>query len=247
MPALSLAHTIRFLATKPCSRPAHVSSNRCRQSMNTNRMVPSLECAFAQPRKVDRNEVNSASDISLSFSRCLAAWRPKRISRVLSGCNASSNLHITDGSKRPLSILCLEDKVVQQAVATVLEAIYEEDFLGFSYGFRPGRGQHDALDALHAGILGRRREFFVTDLAEAGHIAVNADIEGWVGQDQIGSLAFEQLGVIFVGAGVPAQQPVRAKDPEIALSRNRRRNDSRNMIFRTGFDRLLLGRIVKDR
>ena len=87
----------------------------------------------------------------------------------------------------------------------------------------------------------------MTDLAEAGHIAVNADIEGWVGQDQIGSLAFEQPGVIFVGAGVPAQQPVRAKDPEIALSRNRRRNDSRNMIFRTGFDRLLLGRIVKDR
>jgi RNA-directed DNA polymerase len=59
-----------------------------------------------------------------------------------------------DGSKRPLSILCLEDKVVQQAVATVLEAIYEEDFLGLSYGFRPGRGQHDALDALHVGFYG---------------------------------------------------------------------------------------------
>ena len=59
-----------------------------------------------------------------------------------------------DGSKRPLSILCLEDKIVQQAVATVLEAIYEEDFLGFSYGFRPGRGQHDALDALHAASSG---------------------------------------------------------------------------------------------
>jgi RNA-directed DNA polymerase len=59
-----------------------------------------------------------------------------------------------DGSKRPLSILCLEDKIVQQAVVYVLEAIYEEDFLGFSYGFRPGRGQRDALDALHAGITG---------------------------------------------------------------------------------------------
>jgi Adenylate and Guanylate cyclase catalytic domain len=46
---------------------------------------------------------------------------------------------ITALSKRPVSILCLEDKIVQQAVATVLEAIYEEDFLGFSYGFRPGR------------------------------------------------------------------------------------------------------------
>jgi RNA-directed DNA polymerase len=67
-----------------------------------------------------------------------------------------------DGSERPLSILCLEDKIVQQAVATVLEAIYEEDFLGFSYGFRPGRGQHDALDALHVGIL-RRQVNWVLD------------------------------------------------------------------------------------
>jgi hypothetical protein len=48
-----------------------------------------------------------------------------------------------------LTVLWLEDKIVQQAVATVLEAIYEEDFLGFSYGFRPGRGQHDPLDADH--------------------------------------------------------------------------------------------------
>jgi RNA-directed DNA polymerase len=67
-----------------------------------------------------------------------------------------------DGSQRPLSVWCLEDKIVQQAVVTVLEAIYEEDFVGFSYGFRPGRGQHDALDALHAGIL-RRRVNWVLD------------------------------------------------------------------------------------
>ena len=61
-----------------------------------------------------------------------------------------------DGSQRPLSILCLEDKIVQQAVVYVLEAIYEEDFMGFSYGYRPGRSQHDALDALSAGIYGKR-------------------------------------------------------------------------------------------
>ncbi len=67
-----------------------------------------------------------------------------------------------DGSKRPLAILCVEDKIVQQAVATVLEAIYEQDFVGFSYGFRPGRGQHDALDALHVGIL-RKRVNWVLD------------------------------------------------------------------------------------
>jgi retron-type reverse transcriptase len=46
-----------------------------------------------------------------------------------------------------LGIAALEDKIVQRAVVEVLNAIYEEDFLGFSYGFRPGRGQHDALDA----------------------------------------------------------------------------------------------------
>jgi RNA-directed DNA polymerase len=62
-----------------------------------------------------------------------------------------------DGTERPLSILCLEDKIVQQAVVYVLEAIYEEDFLGFSYGFRPGRGQHDALDALSTGIVSADR------------------------------------------------------------------------------------------
>lgn len=61
-----------------------------------------------------------------------------------------------DGSERPLSILCLEDKIVQQAVVTVLNQIYETDFLGFSYGFRPGKGQHDALDALNVAIMERK-------------------------------------------------------------------------------------------
>ena len=73
-----------------------------------------------------------------------------------------------DSSKRPLSIWCLEDKIVQQAVVTVLEAIYEQDFVGFSYGFRPERGQHDALDALYAGIH-RRQVNWVLD----------ADIQGF--------------------------------------------------------------------
>ena len=57
-----------------------------------------------------------------------------------------------DGKLRPLGIASLEDKIVQQAVRVVLECIYEEDFLGFSYGFRPGRGCHRALDALSVGI-----------------------------------------------------------------------------------------------
>lgn len=60
-----------------------------------------------------------------------------------------------DGRKRPLGIAALEDKIVQRAVVEVLNAIYEQDFLGFSYGFRPGRGQHDALDALVVAITQR--------------------------------------------------------------------------------------------
>ena len=61
-----------------------------------------------------------------------------------------------DGRMRPLGIAALEDKVVQQAVVTVLNQIYEVDFLGFSYGFRPGRGAHDALDALWMGLMGKK-------------------------------------------------------------------------------------------
>src|SRR5882672_9554740 len=58
-----------------------------------------------------------------------------------------------DGKQRPLAVAALEDKIVQRATAAVLNAIHEEDFLGFSYGFRPKRGQHDALDALWVGIM----------------------------------------------------------------------------------------------
>jgi group II intron reverse transcriptase/maturase len=61
-----------------------------------------------------------------------------------------------DGRQRPLGIAALEDKVVQHAVGTVLNQIWEEDFLGFSYGFRPGRSQHDALDALYVGITQKK-------------------------------------------------------------------------------------------
>jgi group II intron reverse transcriptase/maturase len=58
-----------------------------------------------------------------------------------------------DGRQRPLGVTVLEDKIAQRATAEVMNAIYEKDFLGFSYGFRPGRSPHDALDALYAGIM----------------------------------------------------------------------------------------------
>jgi group II intron reverse transcriptase/maturase len=67
-----------------------------------------------------------------------------------------------DGRQRPLAIAALEDKIVQGATVMVLNAIYEEDFLGFSYGFRPRRGAHDALDALTVGI-GKRKVNYILD------------------------------------------------------------------------------------
>ena len=76
-----------------------------------------------------------------------------------------------DGRTRPLGIASLEDKILQRALVEVLNAIYEQDFLGFSYGFRPGRSAHDALDALHVAIT-RTRVNFVLD----------ADIRDFFGQ-----------------------------------------------------------------
>ncbi len=61
-----------------------------------------------------------------------------------------------DGRQRPLGVTSLEDKIVQQAVLQVLQSIYEQDFLGFSYGFRPGRSCHQALDALSVGLTSKR-------------------------------------------------------------------------------------------
>jgi len=68
----------------------------------------------------------------------------------------------SDGRQRPLGIAALEDKIVQQAAASILNQIYEEDFLGFSYGFRPGRSQHHALDALSVGLT-RKKVNWVLD------------------------------------------------------------------------------------
>ena len=67
-----------------------------------------------------------------------------------------------DGRLRPLGVAALEDKILQRAVVEVLNAIYEQDFLGFSYGFRPGRSPHQALDALAFGIQ-RKRVNWVLD------------------------------------------------------------------------------------
>jgi len=84
-----------------------------------------------------------------------------------------------DGRQRPLGIVVLEDKILQRAVVEVLEAIYETDFLGFSYGFRPRRCQHDALDALAAGIA-KRKVSWVLDADIRGFF--DAIDHGWLMQ-----------------------------------------------------------------
>src|SRR5262249_18124069 len=82
-------------------------------------------------------------DLSHRLKR--GAYRAKPVRRVY--------IDKSDGRKRPLGVPVLEDKIVQRAAVEVLNAIYETDFLGFSYGFRPGRSPHQALDALYTGLL----------------------------------------------------------------------------------------------
>src|SRR6266567_5238658 len=96
----------------------------------------------AYEKELERN----LADLSGRLRR--GAYRAKPVRRVF--------ITKEDGRQRPLGVTALEDKIVQRATVEVLNAIYETDFLGFSYGFRPGRSPHHALDALYAGLLTRK-------------------------------------------------------------------------------------------
>jgi group II intron reverse transcriptase/maturase len=117
-----------------------------------------------------------------------------------------------DGRERPLGIAALEDKIVQRALVEVLNAIWEQDFLGFSYGFRPGRGQHDALDALAVGI-GQRKVNWILDADIAGFFdAVSHDwlvrfVEHRVGDRRVVRLIRKWLkaGVMEDGRVTPGE------------------------------------------
>jgi RNA-directed DNA polymerase len=85
-------------------------------------------------------------DLSERLKR--GAYRAKPVRRVY--------IPKADGRQRPLGVTALEDKIAQRATVDVLNAIYETDFLGFSHGFRPGRSQHNALDALYTGLLTKK-------------------------------------------------------------------------------------------
>ena len=89
---------------------------------------------------------DNLQDLSHRLKR--GGYRAKPVRRVY--------IDKSDGRKRPLGVPALEDKIIQRATVEVLNAIYETDFLGFSYGFRPGRSQHNALDALYTGLLTKK-------------------------------------------------------------------------------------------
>src|SRR5271165_5227670 len=127
--------------------------------------VELLEAAFLEQRKDAAPGIDGVTwrDYEAELERNLADLH----ARVQSGAyraTPSRRVYIPkpDGGRRPLAVAALEDKIVQRAAVAVLNAIYEEDFLGFSYGFRPGRGAHDALDALSTAI-GRAKVNFIVD------------------------------------------------------------------------------------
>jgi RNA-directed DNA polymerase len=121
--------------------------------------VDSLEEAFRELRKNAAPGIDGVTweDYETDLGRRLEDLH-SRVHRGAYRAQPSRRVYIPkpDGRQRPLAVAALEDKIVQRATATVLNAIYEEDFLSFSYGFRPERGAHDAMDALVVGIMTRK-------------------------------------------------------------------------------------------
>lgn len=130
----------------------HISIDRLREAFNS---LEKKAAAGVDGVTWDQYENNLEVKLLNLHSRLhRGAYRAKPSRRVY--------IPKPDGRKRPLGVASLEDKIVQRAVVEVLNAIFEADFLGFSYGFRPGRGQHNALDAIATGML-RKKVNWVLD------------------------------------------------------------------------------------
>ena len=130
----------------------HVSVDRLREAYRAIRSdaAPGVDGVTWRDYGLDLEE--NLRDLHARVHRGAYRARPSRRVFILKA----------DGRLRPLGVAALEDKVLQRAVVEVLNAVYEQDFLGFSYGFRPGRSQHDALDALAVAIT-RKKVNFVLD------------------------------------------------------------------------------------
>ena len=137
-------------------REAACRDRRARFTALLHHITPELlEASFQGLRRDAAAGVDAVT--WTGYEEDLASHIPDLHRRIHTGAyraTPSRRIYIpkADGQLRPLGIAALEDKIVQQAVVTVLNAIYETDFLGFSYGFRPGRSQHQALDALYVAI-----------------------------------------------------------------------------------------------
>ncbi len=127
-----------------------------------------------------------------------------RIHRGAFRAKPSKRVYIekSDGRRRPLGIASLEDKIVQHAVRWILECIYEEDFLGFSYGFRPGRSQHHALDALAVGIDEKRVNWILDADIEGFFDAIDRDWLVKFLEHRIGDKRIVRLILKWLNAGI---------------------------------------------
>jgi RNA-directed DNA polymerase len=145
----------------------HVTVDRLREAYRAIRPDAAAGVDGVTWRDYGRDLEENLRDLHARVQR--GAYRASPVRRVF--------IPKADGRLRPLGVAVLEDKVLQRAAVDVLNAIYEQDFLGFSYGFRPGRSQHDALDALATGIT-RGRVRYVLD-ADIRDFFTRLD-QGWL-------------------------------------------------------------------
>ena len=139
MCSISAADCLSILS---CSVIRHVPFAACEAA------ILAILCQRIKPNGHAYGEALEMNLQNLSDRVKRGAYRAKPVRRVY--------IPKPDGRQRPLGVTAPEDKIVQRATVTVLNTIYESDFLGFSYRFRPGRSPHHALDALYTGLLTRK-------------------------------------------------------------------------------------------